>query len=71
MTDRKLKMSAVFLFEIKGIKKDKIFNYLKGSSSVTRDPMDMIFGAFSETYVRLLTSIISHFFEDIVKLITI
>ena len=66
-----MKKSAVFLFEIKGIKKDKIFNYLKGSTSVTRDPMDMIFGEFSETYVRLLTSIISHYFEDIVKLITI
>ena len=30
MTDRKLKMSAVFIFEIKGAKKDKIFNFLKG-----------------------------------------
>ena len=29
MTDRKLKMSAVFIFEIKGPKEDKIFNFLK------------------------------------------
>ena len=29
MTDRKLKMSAVFIFEIKGAKKDNIFNFLK------------------------------------------
>ena len=30
LTDRKLKMSAVFIFEIKDAKKDKIFNFLKG-----------------------------------------
>ena len=50
-------MSVVFVFEIKGAKKDKIFNFLKGSFSVMLGPMDMIFGMFSETYVRLLTSI--------------
>ena len=63
LTDRKLKMSAVFIFEIKGAKKDKIFNFLKGIFSVMRGPMDMIFGVFSETYVRLLTSISSQFFS--------
>ena len=57
-------MSAVFIFEIKGAKKDKIFNFLKGSFSVMRGPMDMIFGVFSETYVRLLTSITSQFFSS-------
>ena len=62
MTDRKLKMSAVFIFEIKGAKKDKIFNFLKGRFSVMRGPMDMNFGVFSETYVRLLTSITSQLF---------
>ena len=36
LTDRKLKISAVFIFEIKGAKKDKIFNFLKGSFSVMR-----------------------------------
>ena len=56
-------MSAVFIFEIKGAKKDNIFNFLKGSFSVMRGPMDMIFGVFSETYVRLLTSITSQFFS--------
>ena len=55
-------MLAVFIFEIKGTKKDNIFNFLKGSFSVMRDPMDMIFSVFSETCVRLLTSITSQFF---------
>ena len=59
LTDRKLKMSAVFIYEIKGAKKDKIFNFSTGSFSVMRGPMDMIFGVFSETYVMLLTSITS------------
>ena len=63
LTDRKLKMSAVFTFEIKGVKEDKIFNFSKGSFSVMRGPMDMIFGVFSDTYVRLLTSISSQFFS--------
>ena len=63
LTDRKLKMPVVFIFEIKGAKKDKIFNYLKGSFSVMRDPIDTIFGVFLQTYVRLLTSITSHFFK--------
>ena len=56
-------MSVVFVFEIKGAKKDKIFNFLKGSFSVMLGPMDMIFGMFSETYVRLLTGISSQFFS--------
>ena len=63
MTDRKLKMSAIFIFEIKGIKKDKIFNYLKGSFSVIRARMDTIFGVLSETYVTFLTSITSQLFS--------
>ena len=50
-------MSPVFVFEIKDAKKDKVFNFLKGSFSVMRVPMDMVFGVFSVTYVRLLTSI--------------
>ena len=65
LTDRKLKMSAVFISEIKGAKKDKIFNFLNGSFSAIRGPMDMIFGVFSETYVRRL------FFQDIAKVIAI
>ena len=65
-------MSSVFIFEIKDAKKDKVFNFLKGSLSVMRDPMGMIFGVFSESYVRLLTSIsLQFFFQDIAKVITI
>ena len=63
MTDRKLKMPAVFIFKIKGAKKDKIFNFLKGRFSVMGGRMDMIFSVFSETYVRLLKSITSQFFS--------
>ena len=40
---------------------DKIFNFLKGRYFVMGGPMDMIFGVFSETYMRLLKSIISQF----------
>ena len=64
-------MSAVFIFEIKGAKKGKIFNFLEDSFSVMRGPMRMIFGVFSETYARLLTSIFSQFFQDIAKVKTI
>ena len=71
MTDTKLNMSAVFIFEIKGAKKNKIFNFLKDSFSVMRGPMDMIFGMFSETYVRLIISRLRSFFQDIAKVITI
>ena len=54
-------MSAVFIFEIKDAKKDKIFNFLKGRFSVMGGPMDMIFGMFSETYVMLLKKVTSEF----------
>ena len=57
------KCQLFFIFEIKGAKKDKIFNFLKGSFSVMRGPMDMIFGVFSKTYMRLLTSITLQFFS--------
>ena len=60
-------MSAIFVFEIKNAKKDKIFNFLKGRFSVMGGPMDMIFGVFSETYVRLLKKIISRFFSKYSK----
>ena len=39
-------MSAVFIFEIKGAKEDNIFNFLEGSFSVMRDPMDIILVCF-------------------------
>ena len=56
-------MSAIFIFEIKSAKKDKIFNFLKGRFFVMGGPMDMIFGVFSEAHVRLLKSITSQFFS--------
>ena len=41
-------MSTVFILEIKGAKKDKIFNFLKRHFSVMGVPMDVIFGVFSD-----------------------
>ena len=55
-------MSTVFVFEIKGAKKDKIFNFLKDRFSVMGDPMDVVFDVFSGTYLRLLKSITLQFF---------
>ena len=60
-------MSAIFIFEIKGAKKDKIFNFLMDCFSVIGGPTDIIFGVFSETYVRLLKSIILQFFSKYSK----
>ena len=60
-------MSAIFILEIKGGKKNKIFNFLRDRFSVMWSPMDMIFGKFPETYVRLLKSIISQFFSKYSK----
>ena len=71
LTDRKSKISAVFIFEIEVVKKDKMFNFIKGRFSIIGSQMDMIFGVFSEIYMRLVKSIISHFFQDIAKAITI
>ena len=67
LTDRKLKMSTVFIFEIKDAKKDEIFKFLKGRFSVMGGPMDMIFGMFSDTCVRLLKSITSQLFSKYSK----
>ena len=46
---------------------DKIFNFLMDRFSVVSGPMDMIFGMFSETNVRLLKKIISQFFSKYCK----
>ena len=56
-------MSALFIFEIKGAKGDKIFKFLKGRFSVMGSPMDIIFGVFSEIHARLLKSRILQFFS--------
>ena len=61
MTDGKLEMSDL-IFEIKHAKMDKTFHFLKGRFSLTSGPMDMIFGLFSKTNVRLLKNIITQFF---------
>ena len=60
-------MSGFFIFEIKLAKMDKIFNFLKDSFSIISVPMDIIFSVFSETDVRLLKNIISHFFSKYSK----
>ena len=39
-------MSVAFIFEIKGAKKDNIFNFLKGNFSVMHGLIDMISGVF-------------------------
>ena len=61
------KISAVFIFGIKGAKKDKILSSLKDRFFVMAGPIDVNFGVFSETYVRLLKSITSQFFSRFSK----
>ena len=64
-------MSTIFVLELKGAKNNKLFNYLNGRFSVMGGPMDMIFGVFSETIVRLLKSIILQFFSKYSKICNI
>ena len=64
-------MSAVFIFEIKDSRKDKIFNFLKRCFSVVGAAIDMLLGVFSEIYMRLLKSKLFNFFQDIAKVILI
>ena len=47
-------MSDSFIFEIKRVKMDKILNFLKDRFTVMSGPMNMLFGVFPETDVRLL-----------------
>ena len=54
LSDTNLLMSAIFSLQSKGAKSNKIFNFLEGCFSVMVGPMDMIFGVFSETNVRLI-----------------
>ena len=67
LTDKKLKISDFFIFEIKRAKMDKIFKFLKSVLFVISGPMDMIFGKFSETNVRLLKNMIWPFFSKYSK----
>ena len=65
-------MSALLIFEVKGTKKDKTFNFLKSRFSVMGDSTDKIFSVFSEAFVRLLKiKKLRKFFQDIAKVITI
>ena len=63
LTASKWKNVIFFIFEIKDAKKDKIFIFLTGRFSTMGGLTDMIFGVFSETYMRLLKSITSQFFS--------
>ena len=58
-------MSGFFIFEIKAAKMDKIFNFLMDRFSVMSGPVDMIFGVFSETNVRLRKNVTTQFFLKI------
>ena len=58
MSGGKLKMSTIFVLEIKGAKNNKIFIFLNDRFSVMGGRMNMIFGVFSKTIVRLLKSIV-------------
>ena len=60
-------MSAFFIFKIKRAKSDKIFNFLNGPFSLISGSMDMIFGVFLETNMRLLKNTILRFFSKYSK----
>ena len=62
-----MKMSTVLVLEIKRPKNNKIFNFLNDRFSVIGGSKSMIFGAFSETVVGLLKSLISQFFSKYSK----
>ena len=64
-------MSAVFIFEFKDAKKDIIFYFLKDRFFEMGPPINMIFGLFSEIYVRFPKSITSQFFQDVAKIMLI
>ena len=55
----KIKNVSYFNFLNKRRQNGQIIKFLKGRFSVMGGPIDMIFGVFSETYLRLLKSIIS------------
>ena len=69
LSDRKLKMSAVFTFEIKDAKKNKIFNILKACFFVMGAPMDIIFDLFLCDASKKYNFAI--FFQDVAKIILI
>ena len=68
---KKLKLSTVFIFEIKGAKKDKIFNFLEGRFSVMGDPIWSIWHVFRDLCEASKKYNFAVFFQDIAKVITI
>ena len=60
-------MSTFFIFDIKRAKTDRIFNFLMDRFSVMSGLMDMIFGVFSKTNVKILKYITSQFFSKYSK----
>ena len=66
-SDRKFNFLLSLVFEIKGANQNKVSKFLNGCLSVTGNPVDMTFGVFLETYLRLPKSIISQFFPKYSK----
>ena len=60
-------MSFFLIFEIKHAKTDRIFNFLKNRFSGMSGPIDMVFGMFSKSNVRLLKYITAQFFSKYSK----
>ena len=63
-------MSTFFIFDIKRAKTDRIFNFLMDRFSVMSGLMDMIFGVFSKTNVKILKYITLQFSQNIARAIT-
>ena len=63
-------MSTFFIFDIKRAKTDRIFNFLMESFSVMSSLIDMIFGVFSKTNVKILKYITLQFSQNIARAIT-
>ena len=59
-------MSALF-WQLKALKTTKFQIFANGHFFLMDSPMDMIFGVFSETIVRLLKNIILQFFSKYSK----
>ena len=63
-------MSTFFIFDIKRAKTDRIFNFLMDRFSVMSGLMDMIFGVFSKTNVKILKYITLQFSQNIARATT-
>ena len=61
-------MSAFFIFEIKRTKSNKIFNFFKDYFTEISGFINMFFGVFLETNVRLLKN--CNFYQNIIAKVT-